>query len=156
ITMGSPAAHLVFYTVLLGCLAAAWECPDNGLFADPHNCQWYYNCANGLAFHSICPDGTLYDVRQKHCDWARNIDCRPAAVPTDAPPSPFGCPVGYSEVAGNCYYFSKLHGLPRMSWSDARNFCQSMSYVNYTVDLAVMGNFSAPQDDPVLNYMSVQ
>ncbi|CAL4087996.1 unnamed protein product [Meganyctiphanes norvegica] len=96
---------------------------------------------------------TLGTTTQAPNTWASTTQV-PIDISSNAPST--GCPAGSSEVAGSCYLFNKLQNLPRRSWSDARSFCQSLSTKDFSVDLAVLGNFNDPQDDPLLNFMNNQ
>ena len=67
----------------------------NGLFADPDNCQCYYNCANNIPYHECCGQGenlqtealackvgkylyfsgTVWDDQFQDCDFDYHVDC---------------------------------------------------------------------------------
>ena len=51
--------------------------PDQTFFADPSDCQKFFQCDRGSAVPKTCEAGELwndYDGK-KICDWARNVDC---------------------------------------------------------------------------------
>lgn len=60
------------------------ECPEpNGFFADPDQCDKYYECSDNKITEKLCPDGKVfndYSPTQEKCDLPLNIDCsqRPA------------------------------------------------------------------------------
>jgi len=71
-----------------------FECPGPGIWADPDNCQCYYNCANHVAYQTCCSDGTLFDETYMDCDYDDLVDCgdrprpgstRPPVTTTAAP-----------------------------------------------------------------------
>ena len=33
----------------------------SGIYSDPDNCQCFYNCANGVPYHTCCAEDTLWD-----------------------------------------------------------------------------------------------
>merc|ERR1712218_323361 len=65
-----------------------FECPGDGLFADPDNCQMFYDCANGRPFHEACPSGTLFDDRLLICNFEDQVNCGDRPMPgSTRPPS---------------------------------------------------------------------
>ncbi|KAK7066785.1 hypothetical protein SK128_015976, partial [Halocaridina rubra] len=38
-----------------------FTCPGDGLWADPCDCQKFYNCHAGTGYHTPCSDGTLWN-----------------------------------------------------------------------------------------------
>ncbi|KAG7154890.1 Chitotriosidase-1-like 5 [Homarus americanus] len=50
-------------------------CPGDGLWADPCDCQKFYQCHAGRAFHKTCPADTLWSQIMMYCDWAYNVIC---------------------------------------------------------------------------------
>lgn len=55
------------------------------IHADPDNCGAYYECAHGVAYEELCPDGLLYNTLLQVCDYAKNVDCGTRPVT----PTPF-------------------------------------------------------------------
>lgn len=55
------------------------------IHADPDNCGAYYECAHGIAYEELCPDGLLYNTVLQVCDYAENVDCGTRPVT----PTPF-------------------------------------------------------------------
>ncbi|CAL2028025.1 unnamed protein product [Caenorhabditis brenneri] len=53
---------------------------DNGNYADGCS-DVFYTCANGVAFRSVCPQGTVYNSNQNACDY----DCTAATTTTTTP-----------------------------------------------------------------------
>jgi len=66
-----------------------WECPGNGLYPDPDNCQMFYDCANMTPFHESCGVGTYFDEHFLICNYIDQVDCgdRPGPGST-RPPQP--------------------------------------------------------------------
>jgi len=94
--VGSPNSLLVFLLLLLqGSVRChllqsegPFECPGDGLFADPDNCQMFYDCANGRPFHEACPSGTLFDDRLLICNFEDQVNCGDRPMPgSTRPPS---------------------------------------------------------------------
>lgn len=46
---------------------------SDGLYADPKDCNGYYNCAAGLTFHSLCGPNTGFDPKIKSCNFKSAI-----------------------------------------------------------------------------------
>jgi len=67
-----------------------FECPGDGLWPDPDNCQLFYDCANDHPFLESCPSGTLYDPELQSCNYADQVDCgdRPLPGSTRPPTTP--------------------------------------------------------------------
>ncbi|KAB1728175.1 hypothetical protein FNE60_29965, partial [Klebsiella pneumoniae] len=70
-------------------------CPKkDGTFADPHQCDKYWECSDGFAESHLCPDGLVYDPSNPNvnkCDHVFQVDCtdRPdlqKAKPTEVCP----------------------------------------------------------------------
>merc|ERR1712051_477832 len=105
--VGSPNLHLSLMMLLLLSLQGfvrsnllqsegPFECPGDGLFADPDNCKMFYDCANGRPFHEACPSGTLFDDHLLICNFENQVNCgdRPLPGSTRPPPSsPTSAPV---------------------------------------------------------------
>jgi len=65
-----------------------FECPGDGLFADPDNCKMFYDCANGRPFHEACPSGTLFDDHLLICNFEDQVNCGDRPMPgSTRPPS---------------------------------------------------------------------
>jgi len=50
----------------------------NGFFPDPEQCDLYYECVDGIATPTLCPDGLMFDDRssiEAKCDYPFNTDC---------------------------------------------------------------------------------
>ena len=63
--------------------------PSNGVFADPDNCQCYWDCANLDPFHMCCGQDTLFSARLLVCDFAFAVDCGDRPLPgSTRPPTP--------------------------------------------------------------------
>ncbi|XP_068227286.1 probable chitinase 10 [Palaemon carinicauda] len=70
-----------------------FTCPGDGLWADPCDCQKYYQCYPGGVNHLSCAEGTLWNQEAKYCDWPNNVECNiggPVVTvkPTTEQPSP--------------------------------------------------------------------
>lgn len=64
-----------------------FDCPGDGLYADPDNCQCYYNCANNVAFPDCCGEGTLWNDVDHDCDYPDHMDCGDRPMPGSTRPS---------------------------------------------------------------------
>ena len=59
----------------------AFDCANaepNGFFADPEQCDLYYECVDGVSTVKLCPDGLMFDDTNKidaKCDYPFNVDC---------------------------------------------------------------------------------
>jgi len=72
--------NLLFLGIIIGNAKASpfrleFECPGNGIYSDPDNCQCFYDCANNVPYQMCCPAGTLFDEEFLDCDFAENVDC---------------------------------------------------------------------------------
>ena len=56
-----------------------FRCPEkNGFFADPEQCDKYYECVAEIPEEKFCPDGLLFDATDPNselCDYPFNVDC---------------------------------------------------------------------------------
>ena len=61
--------------------STAFDCANaepNGFFADPEQCDLYYECVDGVSTVKLCPDGLMFDDTNKidaKCDYPFNVDC---------------------------------------------------------------------------------
>jgi len=80
----------------------------NDFHPNPADCQSYFVCTGGKAYHIDCADGLTFNKASKYCDWPENHECKlpagaitigttktppattaqPAAQPTHAPYNP--------------------------------------------------------------------
>lgn len=56
-------------------VSVGFECPYDGIFADPENCQDFYQCANSFPYHQSCPEGDFFDEDLKICNFEEEVDC---------------------------------------------------------------------------------
>lgn len=72
-------------SMLVGAALAAevFECPldeTTGKFADPDECDKFWDCFRGEATATYCPDGYAFDPTKPRdrdpCDYIFNVDCR--------------------------------------------------------------------------------
>ena len=50
----------------------------NGFFPDPEQCDLYYECLDGVATPTLCPDGLMFDDTnsiEAKCDYPFNVNC---------------------------------------------------------------------------------
>ncbi|XP_046403472.1 protein obstructor-E isoform X2 [Ischnura elegans] len=77
--MTSSAVALILFAVAAVTLAAEFRCPEKyGSFADPKQCDKYYECDEGVAKEKLCPDGLVFDPQIRKinkCDQPFNVDC---------------------------------------------------------------------------------
>ncbi len=56
-----------------------FDCPEpNGFFADPEQCDLYYECVDNLPEAKLCPDGLLFEdgnPNHENCDYPFNVNC---------------------------------------------------------------------------------
>jgi len=83
--------HMIFFCFQLLLLAlvsraqendkskVAFRCPEkNGYFADPEQCDLYYECIDSIPEAKLCPDGLLFEAENPNlekCDYPFNVDC---------------------------------------------------------------------------------
>lgn len=51
---------------------------NNGFFADPEQCDLYYECVDNVPEPKLCPDGLLFDDTNPNlekCDYPFNVNC---------------------------------------------------------------------------------
>ena len=59
----------------------SFTCPEPyGTFADPEQCDLYWDCFEGVAEWNLCDDGLVFDpklatVAAEPCDTMKNVDC---------------------------------------------------------------------------------
>jgi len=78
---------LGLFSLLQCVIAQDFDCPGPGLWSDPDNCQCYYNCANHVAYHDCCAEGTLWDDVYHDCDYEDHVDCGDRPLPGSTRPS---------------------------------------------------------------------
>ena len=58
------------------------ECSEGVEFLpDPYNCEKYYQCSDGQAYHMDCPPGTHWNASLDTCDWPYDANCTPQEPP---------------------------------------------------------------------------
>jgi len=74
-------------------------CPGPGIWPDPDNCQCFYNCANNIAYHDCCGDGSYFDIKYHDCQYANLVDCGDRPEPgSTRPPTTTGKPTSTTEA----------------------------------------------------------
>ncbi|XP_071965977.1 chitotriosidase-1-like [Antedon mediterranea] len=51
----------------------SFKCEQDGLFADSHDCSYYYECNGGRMWHRSCAPGTVFNPNIGVCDHAYNV-----------------------------------------------------------------------------------
>jgi len=66
-----------------------FECPSDGIWPDPDNCQCFYDCSNNQPFLECCGPGTYFDAVFMICNYQDQVDCgdRPHPGSTRPPTS---------------------------------------------------------------------
>ena len=74
--------HLSYKEIIILHVFSAFDCrkdgEPNGFFPDPEQCDLYYECVDGVATPTLCPDGLMFDDRssiEAKCDYPFNTDC---------------------------------------------------------------------------------
>ncbi|KAG8179741.1 hypothetical protein JTE90_025074 [Oedothorax gibbosus] len=114
-----------------------FECPEPyGFFADPVQCDKYYECRNGTAIDGLCEDGLAFNVavapKFLRCDSLRDVDC--TTRPELQEPRPTAnCPRRYGlyPSEGDCTkFFNCVDGTatevqcpPGLTFNDERATC---------------------------------
>merc|ERR1711990_1081594 len=95
-------------------LTLGFDCPEpNGLFADPEQCDLYYECNRGVATAKLCKDGYLFDdsiigpqgIEQTHPVLPHPTSCRHFfTCYFEKDPNKLGCPEGqvFDTVSQQC------------------------------------------------------
>lgn len=52
-----------------------FQCPSDGMFRNPSNCNQYYLCSSGDVHLVTCGAGTCFNQNISTCDWCDNVDC---------------------------------------------------------------------------------
>ncbi|KAK2726623.1 hypothetical protein QYM36_007455 [Artemia franciscana] len=51
-----------------------FDCPSpDGLFSDPSECRYFYQCSAGRPYLKKCPDGLVFDASKQICEWPFNV-----------------------------------------------------------------------------------
>ena len=58
----------------------SFSCPSvpankAGLYSDPQDCQYYYQCDGIIATHHKCPGGLYFNAAKLYCDWPNQSGC---------------------------------------------------------------------------------
>ena len=82
-----------------------FECPENGLHADPKDKQKFYSCSFGTAYSMDCPAGFVFNPQISVCDWSKyNIEPLGFQCPGDGLyPDPENVHKFYSCSHGKAY-----------------------------------------------------
>ncbi|XP_071951851.1 LOW QUALITY PROTEIN: chitotriosidase-1-like [Antedon mediterranea] len=51
----------------------SFTCQQDGVFADPDDCAYYYQCSGGNMWHKPCGSGTVFNPANNACDWPANV-----------------------------------------------------------------------------------
>merc|ERR1719402_2152797 len=68
---------------------SGFECPSDGIYPDPDNCQCFFDCANMTPFNECCGPGTFFDSNYLICNYESMVNCgdRPHPGSTRPPAS---------------------------------------------------------------------
>lgn len=55
--------------------SGSFQCPGNGYFADPNNCNTFYRCEGTMQYSFSCPSGLYFDEKLSVCNWPFLTDC---------------------------------------------------------------------------------
>ena len=47
-----------------------------GLYADPKDCESFYQCANGITYWKHCPKGLHFNPKIQVCDYPQSANCK--------------------------------------------------------------------------------
>ena len=47
-----------------------------GLYADPKECESFYQCANGITYWKHCPKGLHFNPKIQVCDYPQSANCK--------------------------------------------------------------------------------
>lgn len=50
-------------------------CLSDGVFRDSENCATFYICSGENMYKFTCPNGLLFDLNTKTCNWPSEVDC---------------------------------------------------------------------------------
>ncbi|KFM71245.1 Peritrophin-1, partial [Stegodyphus mimosarum] len=138
---------------------AKFSCPDPfGFFADPIQCDKYYECRNGTAVESLCNDGLAFNEisapKYLRCDSLRDVDCssRPQlqeARPTKNCPRRFGlfphetdCTKFWNCVDGTA---TEVQCPPGLTYNDERATCDWADLVKSSCKTEDLLGFTCPE-----------
>jgi len=91
-----------------------------GTYADPENCNVFWNCQDGVANRYECPPGLAWDETSHACRWVNEVpECSSLTIATDDG-GEFQCPPPTDGVftkhphPGDCrIFFLCINGVPR-------------------------------------------
>ncbi|XP_035209097.1 protein obstructor-E-like [Stegodyphus dumicola] len=128
---------LVFTALLWQKGCSEFTCPNsNGYYADPVQCDLYYECRNGEPKAKLCKDGLVFNDLNplyERCDFPFAVDCKdrtylqPAQASTNCPRRN-----GIFAKAGSCKTFwqckdglaSKMNCQTGLSFNSKSGTCQ--------------------------------
>lgn len=53
----------------------SFVCLSDGVFRDSENCAAFYMCIGVNMYEFTCPNGLLFDLNSKTCNWPSEVDC---------------------------------------------------------------------------------
>ncbi|GFU21987.1 hypothetical protein NPIL_145061 [Nephila pilipes] len=143
--------------------SSRFSCPDAfGYFADPVQCDKYYECRNGTAVESLCQDGLAFNEigapKFLRCDSLRDVDCtsRPElqeAKPTKNCPRRYGlyphetdCTKFWNCVDGAA---TEVQCPPGLTFNDDRATCDWADLVKSSCKTEDLLGFTCPEPNAV-------
>ncbi|XP_064085061.1 probable chitinase 10 [Macrobrachium nipponense] len=109
--------------------AYTFVCPSDGLWADPCDCQKYYQCSHGNGYHYSCGDGTLWFQSIMNCNWASQSQCTKPSLPVCGGTATYVCTSATGTVYMMCSDGSKANfSCPmNLAWSSSAKKCVPFS-----------------------------
>ncbi|GFV77084.1 protein obstructor-E [Trichonephila clavipes] len=143
--------------------SSRFSCPEGfGYFADPVQCDKYYECRNGTAVESLCEDGLAFNEigapKFLRCDSLRDVDCsaRPElqeAKPTKNCPRRYGlyphetdCTKFWNCVDGAA---TEVQCPPGLTFNDDRATCDWADLVKSSCKTEDLLGFTCPEPNAV-------
>ncbi|XP_035209096.1 serine/arginine repetitive matrix protein 1-like [Stegodyphus dumicola] len=138
---------------------AKFSCPDPfGFFADPIQCDKYYECRNGTAVESLCNDGLAFNEisapKYLRCDSLRDVDCSSRPQLQEARPTK-NCPRrnGLFPHETDCTKFwncvdgtaTEVQCPPGLTYSDERATCDWADLVKSSCKSEDLLGFTCPE-----------
>ncbi|KAH7711052.1 hypothetical protein AAVH_21638 [Aphelenchoides avenae] len=64
---------------IFGCFVltaeAVFECPADGLFPNPENCDSFFRCVSGTPYLQYCPASLKFSKETQECVWPEIANC---------------------------------------------------------------------------------
>lgn len=70
-----PSLWTAVYADLMARCISVFECPADGLFPNPENCDSFFRCVSGTPYLQYCPASLKFSKETQECVWPEIANC---------------------------------------------------------------------------------